>query len=147
MARVLPRSRVFLKTESLMFSFALLGTAACSSGVVVPPEGSLLTRSWGGTHIGITFTESGGAIEYDCARGTINEPVRIGSNGSFVASGFHFRGHGGPVRINEISDSVTARYSGTVHNNVMSILVRLPADSLGPYSLVQDASPRVFRCL
>ncbi len=141
------RSRVVLKIESVGFLFALMGAAACSSGVIVPPDGSILTRSWGGTHIGITLTESGGVIEYDCARGTISGPVRVGSNGSFVASGFHFRGHGGPVRMDEIADSVTARYSGTVRNNVMTLLVRLPADSLGPYSLVQDASPQVYRCL
>ena len=125
----------------------ILLLAACSSGTTFPPAGIPVTGDWGGDHIRLTLTDSGGQIEYDCARGVIGLPLRPDTNGGFVVPGFHYRGHGGPIRIDEPVDSSPASYSGTIRDNVMKIDVRLPSDSLGPYILTKGGEARVFRCL
>lgn len=132
------------------FRIAALGVviiAACTSGVILPPEGAPVTGDWGGDHIRMTLTQTGGQIEYDCARGVVSGPLLADANGAFVVMGFHFRGHGGPVRIDEPVDSVSARYSGTIRDNVMKLDVGLPSDNLGPYTLAKGGAARVFRCL
>ena len=95
----------------------------------------------------MTLSDSGGRVEYDCARGVVSEPIRIDSRGVFDVAGFHFRGHGGPVRLNEPVDSVPARYTGSVRGEVMNLDVRLAAATLGTFRLVKGGEALIFRCL
>ena len=80
-------------------------------------DGSPVTGAWGGRHAGLALTESGGTIEYDCARGGLGAPVRPGSDGRFEVAGIHVREHGGPMRVGEVPDSVPARYVGHLSGN------------------------------
>jgi hypothetical protein len=36
---------------------------------------------WGGDHVNLVVTDAGGALEYDCAHGTIDQPLVIDSSG------------------------------------------------------------------
>jgi hypothetical protein len=126
---------------------AVLLTAAgpCAkdlAGPVAPSE-------WGGEHIGLTVSATGATIEYDCASGTIDQPISAGSNGNFVANGTHTRGHGGPVREDEIPDRHPARYEGWTDGETMRLNVTLTdtGEKLGSFMLIRGQSPRVFRCL
>lgn len=121
---------------------AALGCTAVSS----TPNGSPLSGSWGGEHIALTFTDAGGTIEYDCAHGSIAEPVRTAA-GRFEVAGFHVREHGGPVRENEPVDSVPARYIGAVGGDKLILRVIVGTDTLGPFELRRGAEPRIFKCL
>src|SRR6266404_4607647 len=42
---------------------------------------------WGGRHIRLSVTERGATIEYDCANGTIEEPLLLGRDGRFDVRG------------------------------------------------------------
>ena len=55
-----------------------------------------------------------GAIDYDCAHGSLAGPLRTDGEARFVTTGFHVREHGGPIREGEPVDSVPATYLGSV---------------------------------
>jgi hypothetical protein len=67
---------------------------------------------WGGDHVNLVVTDAGGALEYDCAHGTIDQPLVIDSSGRFDLAGTHTREHGGPIRSDEKPDKHPARYTG-----------------------------------
>jgi hypothetical protein len=126
---------------------ALLLTAAgpCSKDLAGPVAQS----EWGGEHIGLTVSATGGNLEYDCASGTIDQPIVAESNGDFVAQGTHIRGHGGPAMQGEIPDRHPARYDGWTDGETMRLTVTLTdtGDKVGSFTLTRGQSPRVFRCL
>lgn len=127
---------------------ALLSTclAGCSaSGVAF--GGGPVTGAWGGVHASLALTAAGGTITYDCAHGRIGAPLITNSDGTFDVAGFHFREQGGPVRIDQVPDSISARYVGQVRNDRMTLRVVVGPDTLGPFDLQLGMSPQLFRCL
>jgi hypothetical protein len=52
---------------------AILALAACEDLTITHLE----FTTWGGSHIGLSITVSGGTVEYDCAEGEILEPIRV----------------------------------------------------------------------
>ncbi len=109
--------------------------------------GSSVTGAWGGDHAALTLHDSGGNIEYDCAHGGLTAALRPGADGAFDAPGFHVREHGGPISINEIVDSLPARFLGTVKGSEMTLRVRVGDDTLGPYALRRNTTARLMKCL
>ena len=95
------------------------------------------------------MNEASGQLDYDCAAGTIDQPLLADSNGRFSASGTHTPGHGGPDRINHVPTAFPARYSGNVKGDTMTLAVDVPAlgTRIGPYMLRRDTEPTVMRCL
>ena len=129
---------------SRLYLLALGPLAACATAPAAPVT---VTGDWGGTHVGLHLTASGGTLDYDCAHGTIG-PVIPRPDGSFTAEGTHTREHGGPVREGEVLPSVSARYDGRIRGDRMTIrLVTSNAFALGPYELRRRAQPQLFRCL
>lgn len=125
---------------------AVLFLAACAPGRFVG-AGEPVTGEWGGDHVALSLTSTGGSVEYDCAHGGLFQPVRPDARGAFEAAGVHVREHGGPIREDERPDSIPARYTGTVRGNRMTIRVFAAADTLGPYQLERGAVPRLLKCL
>lgn len=104
---------------------------------------------WGGQHVGLEISETGGTLDYDCARGAIDGPLVSDPSGRFVASGTHVPGTGGPVQVGVTPRSYPATYSGSVSGDTMNLLVEVPAISarIGPYALRRGAEPVLLRCL
>ena len=104
---------------------------------------------WGGVGIRLDLTAQGAAIEYDCAHGTIDQPVVADRNGRFSATGVHVREHGGPIRADEPSDRHPARYDGEVTGRSMRLTVMLldVAQSLGPFDLTLGGAARIAKCV
>jgi hypothetical protein len=107
------------------------------------------TGVWGGEHIQMQVTESGARIEYDCAHGAIEQPLVLDGEGRFEATGIHVRERGGPVRIGDKPDSHPARYTGSVNGKTMTLTVTLTdtQDTLDTYTLTQEDSGRIMKCL
>ena len=59
---------------------------------------SISIKTWGGYHIGIKITATGGTVQYDCAMGRIDEPIRL-RDGHFDVTGVHWPGQGGPIGV------------------------------------------------
>ena len=126
---------------SVGFAFA---AAACAA---VPAEGVPVAGQWGGTHVGLVLSETGGELEYDCAAGRIG-PVLPGRDGRFEAQGTHTPGWGGPERSGETLPTYTVRFNGTVRGDRMTLQGRLENGvELGPFTLRRGAEPIIFRCL
>jgi hypothetical protein len=84
--------------------------AACAS---LPSARVPLSGSWGGTHVGLVFEESGGRLEYDCASGTI-DPIAPGRDGSFEVEGSHTPAAGGPEIAGQVRPTYRTRFRGNV---------------------------------
>ena len=94
-------------------------------------------------------TSAGARLEYDCAEGVIEEPLRPDAEGRFTATGLHTPGHGGPIRAGEILPAFRARYDGHVEGEQMSLLVTVTDTGvkLGSFELRRGRSGLLVRCL
>ena len=48
---------------------------------------ALAADQWGGEHIVLLVLDNGGSFQMDCASGTIDQPIRVDSNGNFHNTG------------------------------------------------------------
>lgn len=105
--------------------------------------------NWGGQHIGMVVTDSGAAIQYDCATGTITQPLALEPGGAFTWSGVHYPGHGGPVRIGEVPVGHPATYSGHATADRLTLTLSVPDLGVAPqtFELTKGGAAAVFRCL
>ena len=94
-------------------------------------------------------TSAGARLEYDCAEGAIEEPLRADADGRFTATGVHIPGHGGPIREGETRQALRARYEGRIAGEQMSLSVILIESGvvLGPFDLRRGRSGVLVRCL
>ena len=119
--------------------------ACCASLPVQQPLS--IVGDWGGPHVGLHLSESGGTLDYDCAHGTIGRML-VGPDGRFTAEGTHTAEHGGPVRVGEVLPKSRATYDGVVRGNRMTLHGRLETGAeLGPFELRRGAQPQLYRCL
>jgi hypothetical protein len=107
----------------------------------------LSTGQWGGQHIRIDVGARSATIGYDCASGTIDEPLMIDSKGRFTWHGTHHRQRPGPTRKNDQGSNRPAAYSGFVKGDTMTLTVKLSdTDEVQTYTLKRGAFGRVFEC-
>jgi len=112
------------------------------------PPGDTLTGAWGGLHVLLTLSADGGRIDYDCAQGTIDEPVRPDASGAFHVRGQHTQHQGGPARVaDEPPAPKQARYDGTVSGDRMQLRVSIDGEAIGNYALRRGADPQMVNCL
>jgi hypothetical protein len=130
-----------MRTAVSALALLLAGCAA------FPPAGVPVTGEWGGVHVGLTLSASGGRLEYDCAAGTIG-PVVPGPDGHFRAEGMHMPAAGGPDIEGQQRPAVPVAYAGSVRGDRMSLAGRLENGvSLGPFELRRGGEPIIMRCL
>ncbi len=135
-----------MRDARVLIALLAAGITGCSTSSV-PVTDTPVAGAWGGEHVSLSLTGQGGVIAYDCAHGGLSAPILPNGAGSFDVPGVHVREHGGPVRIDEVPDSVAARYVGQVIGPRMTLRVLVGADTLGPFALQLGAAPRLFRCL
>ena len=128
----------------LLFAFA--------ASALVPSAGHasspFLVGVWGGEHAGIAFQGGLADVRFDCAAGSIDEPVYPAKDGSFTARGTFRAGSSGPVKVGQIFRSQPATYSGKVQKHVMTLNIELEdGTSTGPFTLTESAPPQLTRCL
>jgi len=126
--------------------FAALGLLLAGCGDIT--SFSLSISTWGGSHIAIEVTVSGGTVLYDCAMGRIDQPIEV-RNGNFDVTGVHWPGQGGPIGVDTTRAGRPARYLGTVRGDRMTLTVILTdtGETLGLYQLRKGASPLIVACL
>ena len=108
-----------------------------------------LTGKWGGEHIGIVVSDSSATLEYDCAHGTIDEPIMPDDDGNFEVSGVHIFEHGGPIRNDETPDEHPAVYKGNIAENEMTLILVLTDTEtvIDTFSLTRGVYPLIHKCL
>ena len=107
-----------------------------------------LSGVWGGDHIILTLSDSGGTVEYDCAAGTIDEPLRPDSRGNFDALGWHTNQPGGPIDPSSDRQALRARYSGWTDGSRMDLTVTLTESGkqVGQFTLERGRQVNLDRC-
>lgn len=132
-------------------SLCALAVAAAALGA--GPSGGDTKRvaagAWGAAGIAMDITASGARIEYDCAHGTITEPLVLDADGRFDVKGRHSREHGGPVREGEDSNGQPVRYTGQVTGDTMTLTV-MPEGSdtaISSHTLVRGKTGRIHKCM
>lgn len=115
----------------------------------VQREGRMTKGTWGGNHIAMEVTEEGAQIEYDCAHGTISEPLRIDSQGKFSAKGTHVRERGGPQRLGDEEKGEPVIYSGTTDGKTATVTVTssVTDEVIGTFTLSLGKPSRIVKCL
>jgi hypothetical protein len=132
------------RADRLGLLLILLGLAACGDITSF----SLTISTWGGGHIGLVITATGGTVEYDCAMGRIDQPIVV-REGRFDVTGVHWPGQGGPIGVDTTRTPRPARYQGTVKGDWMTLRVTLTdtGEPLGPFLLQRGGNPQVVKCL
>ena len=105
--------------------------------------------TWGGDHIRLDVTASGATTEYDCAHGTIDEPIVVDDQGRFSVSGTHTPEHGGPIRVDDPQDRHPALYDGRVVGDTMEVTVTVTdtGQRVGQFMLFLNHPARLVKCL
>lgn len=125
--------------------FAAVCLALPTAGLASSP---FLVGVWGGEHAGIAFQGGLAELKFDCASGSIDEPVYPAKDGTFSARGTFRTGSMGPIKVGQIFHSQPATYSGNVKKHVMTLSIELEdGTTTGPFTLNENAPPQLTRCL
>ena len=105
------------------------------------------TGVWGGEHVRLQVTDDGATIEYDCAHGTLAQPLALDAQGRFSVAGTHTR-EGGPIRVNAAPAGQPARYTGSVQGRTMTLTATLTdkEQPVGTFTLTQGSEGRLWKC-
>ena len=143
-------SRAFLALF-LISSILNQGASGRHSNVNGPIEKTQNVRNgmWGGMHIGLEVSDSGARVVYDCAHGTIDQPMILNSTSQFDVTGSYVRERGGPLREGESAGSEPVRYTGRIQDETMTVTVTLvdTKETIGTFTLKHGANPRIRKCL
>ena len=108
------------------------------------------TGTWGGKHIQLNVVETGAKVEYDCASGTIDEPLLLDKDDTFEAHGTHIFERGGPRQLGESPPKQhPAMYRGSLDGTQMRLTVTLlgSGKAVGTFLLGLGRSPQLEKCL
>lgn len=134
---------------SLLAVVLCLSLAACGGGggtaIVLPT----LTGAWGGQHIGLTISDAGASLAYDCAHGTIDGQIHLDQGGRFSVTGVHIIDQPGPTTPGATINSHPARYDGQVQQDSLSLTVTLTdtGQNVGTFLLTRNGTAQVFACV
>lgn len=104
--------------------------------------------TWGGQHVQVVVAHGSATIEYDCASGKINGPLKLNSRGRFDLRGTHTAEHGGPVRSDESAQGEPAQFTGWTDGKKMKLTVTLTNSKteIGTFDLTRGSEGRLFKC-
>ncbi|MDQ3650891.1 MAG: hypothetical protein M3458_11590 [Acidobacteriota bacterium] len=108
------------------------------------------TGTWGGQGARLDVIEGGGTVEFDCAHGTISEPLVPDENGHFEVRGTYVRERGGPVRIGAEEKGQPVVYIGDLSDQKLLTLTIKLADSkdvVATYTVTHGKNARLRKCL
>ena len=108
---------------------------------------SVQTGIWGSGQVSMEVSQSGASIEYSCAHGSIDQPIKLDSEGRFTAQGIHVKEHPGPVREGE-SEGEPATYTGHIDGTTMTLTVTITAtqQNIGTFTLTHGKRSRIIKC-
>lgn len=115
--------------------------------VLVSSAGPLAPGLWGGAHLRMVVNRSGARLEFDCAEGTIDQPINVDASGRFAAKGSFTPEHGGPRRDDRIA-APRARFVGRTSGDAMKLTVTLESSKqpVGVFSLTRGNDALLTKC-
>jgi len=109
---------------------------------------SLENGTWGGTGVALEVTSAQASIQFDCARGQTEKPLRIRKDGTFEATGTFERSGPGPIRLDSPPTTRKVTYKGKMTGKTMSLSLRdsISGEDLGSFTLTKGGEGRLHRC-
>lgn len=104
------------------------------------------TGLWGGQHISMKVGTKSATIEYDCATGVIDGPLRVDADGHFNLRGIHRMERGGPIRADETPKGQPATYTGSIEGNKMTLTLKLDDSDAETFTLEKGKEGELFKC-
>ena len=106
-----------------------------------------VSGQWGGQGISMEVTDSGATLDFDCASGSISEPIVPDSSGKFSAKGLFARQRPGPTREGE-DEGQPAIYSGVLNGENLNLTITLAKNSekVGNFTLAHGKMGRIRLC-
>jgi hypothetical protein len=104
------------------------------------------TGVWGGQHISMKVGAKSATIEYDCAKGTIDSPLVVDTDGRFNLHGTHTMERGGPIRADETPKGHPATYIGSVKGNTMTLTLKIADGEDETFTLERGKTGELFKC-
>ena len=103
--------------------------------------------AWGGDHVVLTVNDNGGRVEFNCAHGTLDHPLRVDDGGHFSVPGTFVLEHGGPIRADEVAPIHTARYQGRLDRQKVEFTVTIEGQTgQGPFTVTLAKAPKLEKC-
>lgn len=104
--------------------------------------------NWGGQHISLEVTETGGKLEFDCAHGEINSKIVLDKQRRFNVTGTYVEEHGGPVRQSDNPRSQNVLYIGQVTGNKIKLTIKRSDTKkmIGTFTLTRGQEPFIVKC-
>lgn len=139
----------------LLWCFASIVCLTCTSKAQEQPASKSaevkqadLVGKWGGQHLAISISAKAGSLEFDCAHGQFDKPLRPDRLGRFSVRGVYVEEHGGPILKGEVPKSHWALYTGRVKGNRMTLTVKLldTHQRIGTFVLSRGEPARLFKC-
>ncbi len=126
-------------------ALVLIGPAAANPTQEQESESSVV---WGGRDINMQVTPQGATLEFDCAHGSVLEPIKANAKGEFAARGTYTPEHGGPVTLANPPRDLPALYKGTIHGDTMhlEVVVTDKDQQPQPFTLTRGKHGRVVKC-
>jgi len=92
-------------------------------------------------------TDQDGRLELDCAHAGIEQPLRVGKEGTFLATGYYVQEHGGPIQGGEGEDRQPASFLGQTDGTQMDLIIKLrDTGARSAASRFEKAKSRGFKC-
>jgi hypothetical protein len=144
-----------MRGKDLIFRGALASAAILAWGCdTIPGEPEHVIGIWGGPHAGLEVQGGLADVQFDCASGTIDDPLYPAADGTFAVKGTYRTGAPGPIKVGEYFRSQGAVYSGQVTKAAaktaprsMTFRVALEDGTiLGPFTVKQGQPPQLTRC-
>ncbi len=123
----------------------------CKKPVARTAAKPIIPGVWGGPHIAVRITDGGAEVEFDCAHGTIEQPITLDSNDRFDVPGT-FVAEGGPVSVPVDPGAGSAqkvnavRYQGRVEGKKLTLTVLMEPGKTSLFSLTHASPPGLTKC-
>jgi len=104
---------------------------------------------WGGEHIRMEVSASGADIEFDCARGSISQPLELDDKGRFKVQGIYRAETPAAAAVDGglTASGVKATYTGTLSGTSLRLEVFIEGqDTPRTFDLVQGDQGHLAKC-
>ncbi|MFZ0311687.1 MAG: hypothetical protein WAL85_03160 [Candidatus Korobacteraceae bacterium] len=104
---------------------------------------------WGGEHIRMEVNDSGADIEFDCARGSISQPLELDDKGRFKVQGIYNAETPAPAAVDGgvAASGVKATYTGALNGSSLRLEVLIEGQDMPrTFDLVQDDQGHLAKC-
>lgn len=133
---------------SVVFMCAASLASACGISLQQGRDSDASPDVWGGMHVSMEMNAQGATLEFDCAHGTMLQPIKVNAKGEFRVQGTYTPEHGGPIQRNNPPHDLPAVYKGTIQGDMMHLEIILADKDQAPdpLTLTRGKTGRVMRC-